>query len=143
MSMRSISAGATRPQRGPPTVLLLAISAVSGTPSAKIRLRALELVPHTRVRHRRLGVAVVALPEEHARQVLHRVLGVDEVDRLLGAALGDADGDGQGELLDRLDRRAVLDLGGDVDGAEGLDAVPARLKLCACSVSRDERRGHR
>jgi hypothetical protein len=30
-------------------VLLLATSAVSGTPSAKIKLRALELMPHTRV----------------------------------------------------------------------------------------------
>src|SRR6478609_147413 len=49
MSTRAISAGDTRPQRGPPMVLLFAMSAVSGTPSAKIRLRALELTPHTRV----------------------------------------------------------------------------------------------
>ena len=49
MSMRAISDGATSPHRGPPIVLLFAMSAVSGTPSAKMRLRALELTPHVRV----------------------------------------------------------------------------------------------
>ena len=49
MSTRSISSGATSPQRGPPIVLLLAMSADSGTPSAKTRLRALDATPHTRV----------------------------------------------------------------------------------------------
>src|SRR3954468_18053206 len=48
-SMREIAEGDTSPQRGPPMVLLFAMSAESGTPSAKMRLRALELTPHTRV----------------------------------------------------------------------------------------------
>ena len=94
MSMRAISDGATSPHRGPPIVLLFAMSAVSGTPSAKMRLRALELTPHTRVRHRRLRIAVVPLSEKHARQVLHGVFGVDEVHRLLDLSGGDA-GDGR------------------------------------------------
>ena len=49
MSMREISDGATRPQRGPPMLLLLAISAESSTPSANTSVRALELTPQVRV----------------------------------------------------------------------------------------------
>ena len=49
MSTRSISSGATSPHRGPPIVLLLAMRAERGTPSANTRLRALDATPHTRV----------------------------------------------------------------------------------------------
>ena len=101
MSMRAISAGDTSPQRGPPIVLLFAMSAVSGTPSAKIRLRALELdAPHARG-HRGLRVAVVALSQEDAGQVFHRVFGVDEVDRFLDLARRDAGGERKRAHLER------------------------------------------
>src|SRR4051812_11979625 len=48
-SMRWISSGATMLQRGPPMLLLFAISGERSTPSAKTRLRALEPTPEVRV----------------------------------------------------------------------------------------------
>jgi hypothetical protein len=43
-------------------------------------------------------------------------------------------------LLDRLDRRTVLDLGRDVDGAEGLDRVAAGFGILRLEASPEERR---